>query len=428
MSKSVNEGTNEYVPTSTAGKVHIQTEPFELLPDGRARLLIPEKKLTKQQFNKYHTVNRQWYKHHKGAKHRYKFNEKHEESLTVEKDPAITRYFTVIKNRPRAEGFLSPRTRGYALNSVRHFLTFLNIPITENALSTLIKSKKDNPQDFTLDDQIEAFANPPNNDKLQSRRAYAIYILGIFKANRARLSAQVNNHFATSTSPISDGILKEIRSHLDQRGKDLMDLQAYAGQRIKAIATIPLSQIDTNRNDFAILHIQPSQNKTRQKHECIVPIQLMKRIIERAKKLHSPTPFPNYEQIWKDITKFAQEYYNIRLTSHYLRKRFATIASDTPMDVNQWDYLMGTKKSKGHDASVYNLTFIDRLIKSYNTYLVNALSLEETPKQEIETNNESTDTTNKMISQLEKTILSQAQQIQQLTELVSALNEKLAVS
>jgi len=101
----------------------------------------------------------------------------------------------------------------------------------------------------------------------------------------------------------------------------------------------------------------------------------MQTILERSKHLNLQTPFPNYEELWKQITKYVKANYNIRLTSHYLRKRFATIASKTPMDMNQWDYLMGTKKSKGHDASIYNLTILDDLIKDYDTYLVHELFL-----------------------------------------------------
>jgi hypothetical protein len=65
-----------------------------------------------------------------------------------------------------------------------------------------------------------------------------------------------------------------------------------------------------------------------------------------------------------------------------LRKRFATIASDTPMDVNQWDYLMGTKKSKGHDASIYNLNFLDRIMANYDKYLVRRLTIDSDHKDD----------------------------------------------
>jgi Phage integrase family len=212
----------------------------------------------------------------------------------------------------------------------------------------LIKVQKDNRQDDSIADQLETFANPTNLRYLKTRRNYGVYILGIFKANRTRLNATVNNHFDARTKPISDGILKEIRSKLDDRYKDLIDLQAYAGQRIHALATIPIQQIDITHPKYAIINIHTQQNKTRQEHFSIVPKELMQRIITRCKQLNTNTPFPNYEELWKSLTKYANEYYDVKLTSHYLRKRFATIASDTPMDVNQWDYLMGTKKSKGH--------------------------------------------------------------------------------
>ncbi len=155
-----------------------------------------------------------------------------------------------------------------------------------------------------------------------------------------------------------------------------MDYQAYS-----ALALVPLEQIDTSREDVAVIHITPTQNKTRQDHQTLVPKPLMEMILNRCKELNLPCPFPNYAQLWKEITAFAKKKFSVRLTSHYLRKRFATIASDTPMDVNQWDYLMGTKKSKGHEATIYNLTFLDeKLIPDYQRYLQRSLSLEKSER------------------------------------------------
>lgn len=215
--------------------------------------------------------------------------------------------------------------------------------------------------------------------------------------------------------PISEGILKEIYSKLDLRYQDLLAYQAYAGQRITCLATVPLGQIDMQtyaQNGYAIIHILSRQNKTRQEHDSIVPLGLMESILDRCEKLHLKCPFPNYEQLWKDLTKHVLEYYGIRLTSHYLRKRFATIASETPMDVNQWDYLMGSKKSKGHDAKVYNLTFLDKLITAYDTYLVHKLSLEENSSLSTKPVSE----TKIELQQLKEIIKIQKEQIDKLTE------------
>ena len=86
-------------------------------------------------------------------------------------------------------------------------------------------------------------------------------------------------------------------------------------------------------------------------------------------------PFPNYETLWREIRQFAIEQFGIRLTSHYLRKRFATIASKTGMPVNSWDYLMGDKPSLGHHAEAYALEDHAGLIQEYDRYLAPYLSI-----------------------------------------------------
>lgn len=398
-------------------------QPYEILPNGRAHSLIPTKNLTKQKRSTYRSINRRWYKHHAGAK-RLRNNPLIVQNDTVENDPAVQRYYIAIRNKPRNDGYLSKNSRVYVRNGVRQFLTFLNIPITETALSELIAKKRANPQDYTLDDALERYANPDDKRILRTRRNEAAYLLGLFKANRCKLQATSNTHIPSPpTKPISEGILKELYQHLDQRNRDMMSLQAYSGQRVKALCTIPLDQIDTTSNkDYAILTITSNQNKSRVLHQTLIPIQLANSILQRCKELHLKTPFPNYEQLWKAITHFAKEYYGIRLTSHYLRKRFSTTASETPMDVNQWDYLMGTKKSKGHDANVYNLTFIDRLIKSYHTYLVNTLSLDNASLNDETTQTKGSNDTDHstLINELQQIIEQQSKQIQILTNLLKA--------
>jgi len=47
------------------------------------------------------------------------------------------------------------------------------------------------------------------------------------------------------------------------------------------------------------------------------------------------------------------------------------------MDVNEWDYLAGCKKPKGHDADRYNLTFLDdNLLPDYKRYLLKGLAID----------------------------------------------------
>jgi hypothetical protein len=86
------------------------------------------------------------------------------------------------------------------------------------------------------------------------------------------------------------------------------------------------------------------------------------------------------------------------------------------MDVNQWDYLMGTKKSKGHEATIYNLTFLDeKLIPDYRRYLRQSLSLEKSERTaQVEQPKET-----ELISTLKATIEQQRLLIDRLTTLLS---------
>jgi len=367
--------------------------------------------MSKKQYSRYTILLRRWYQKHKkirGTRNNPFLKAQH---IMLDNDPAVARYFTAIRNRPNNFGYLSPSTRYQTYASCKHFLQFLNKPLTNTAISELVTIKKENPNSFSIEDQLESFVNPPDPKKLQTRRHEGTTILGLFKANRARLSATSNTHLPhNKTKPISEGILREIRSKLDQRSRDLFDMQAFSGQRIQALAKLPLEQYDlTTDSNFAILTIKNIQNKSRLEHETLIPLELAKHIIERSKQLHNTCGFPNYEELWKSITKFAEEFYGVRLTSHYLRKRFASIASETPMDVNQWDSLMGSKKNKEHDAPIYNLHDTQKLIKSYNTYLVRPLSFEnETTSQQPSYSQELTD--------LKEIIILQQTQIEKLTK------------
>jgi hypothetical protein len=403
--------------------------PFELSLDGKPHALKPIRTFTIQERTEYDKLRYQYYRklttlnialprrnqftarynrRHTNARTRRRLDKRIDDNYLIETDPSIQRYFTLIKSKQKNLGYLSDKTRSHALNSARHFLLFLDKPITNTATSELIQSKRSNPQDYTLDDILEEFSNL---EPIRSHRIRANYVKGIFKANRAPLQSKADCHFPTTTKPISNGILRAIYNELDQRKQDLIQYQAYAGQRIRCLALVSLEQIDMNRDAFATIHITHTQNKTRQEHDCIVPKELMQRIIERAKKLNLPCPFSNYEQLWKEITLFAQAKYQVRLTSHYLRKRFATIASDTPMDVNQWDYLMGTKKSKGHDASVYNLTFLDeKLIPNYERYLSLPLKIDSDHEHDAFEPNESDS-----LNELTHIIKSQQEMITRLT-------------
>jgi len=349
---------------------------YIILPSGKPKAIVPVKQMPYAQLRAYDNACRAFRRHHpeippcRGQQFTYL------NSLILE-DPTIQRYLIAIKSRPRNNGYLSPSTKQMAVTSARHFLSFLRIQPSNHALTGLIATKKANMSDFTLDDKLEEFANL---EPIIAHRQYGTYILGIFKANRARLQATSDCHFDALTKPISEGILNSIFHEIDEKQQDIINYQAFSGQRINCLSTIPLNQIDLSRQNYAVIHVFKYQNKSRQEHDTLVPFALMQRIVKRAKDNNLDSPYPDYKEIWTQITTLAAVKYNVRFTSHYLRHRFHSIASDTPMDVNQWDYLMGSKKRKGHDAQTYNLNFLDeKLIPNYDRFLARQLEI-GTPK------------------------------------------------
>jgi hypothetical protein len=205
-------------------------------------------------------------------------------------------------------------------------------------------------------------------------------MLGIFNSNHCRLSAQSPCHFSSKTEKISEGILRAIYNELDEEKQLMMQLQAYSGQRQHCLNTINLHQIkNINKYEkYAILNIKSHQNKSRLEHICIVPMEITIKVLQFSTKNgnHRNIPFPENTHLWSQITKMAREKYKVRLTSHYLRKRFCTIAHETAMPTNHWDYLTDSKKTQGHDAESYNLNDEQQLVEEYDKFLVKRLSLE----------------------------------------------------
>ena len=256
-------------------------------------------------------------------------------------------------------------------------LQYLNREINDHAITDLIAEVKEQHKcdDFSFDDRLLIYSNLPS---LRTHRNSATYLKGIFKANRCRLDLSIDNHFDSRTAKISDGILREIYLAQSPEKQALMDWQAYAGERVACICTkITLSQIELVSDKYAIIHIQGHQTKARYNHICIVPRPLAEQVLKIARTTGREQPFPNKESLWREITAFALQEYGVRLTSHYLRKRFHSIAQKTAMPVNDWDYLMGDKMSAGHEANTYTLEDWTELINEFDRYLAPYLSLRE---------------------------------------------------
>ncbi|HEV2139450.1 MAG TPA: hypothetical protein VGR53_11495 [Nitrososphaerales archaeon] len=297
----------------------------------------------------------------------------------IAQDKAITVYLTNLANRRRNNGEVCYGTRWRTINSVRHFLQFVHKDITPTSLTKMIQDTKEQHKndDYATDDALLAFVSRPSIIANAQRGAY---VKAVFKANRCLLQASFNTSFTHSTKKISLGILKAIYNNLDDEHKNIIDLQAYAGERVQAICTVPIDQWEDFDNRYTIIHIHARQTKARNEHICIIPRTLADQIRNICKLTKRDRPFPNYESLWRKITRLALDKYGTRLTSHYLRKRFHTLAGKTAMPVNSWDYLMGDKQTHGHNAGTYTLEDFSELVHEYDKYLAPYLSIEE-PKE-----------------------------------------------
>ena len=215
------------------------------------------------------------------------------------------------------------------------------------------------------------------------------------------------------TPKISEGILQAIYKSLDNEHQSLIDLQAFSGERVHCICTINACQIKSFNREYAIISVKPFQTKARIEHPSIIPNTVADRVLRIARQAGRDTPFPNYNSLWRDITKLAFDKFNVRLTSHYLRKRFFSIADKTSMPTNHWDLLMGSQKQTGHCAENYSLEDYSELVDEYDRYLSNPLDLSTTHQEPEPVKSTS----------LDRLLKENAELKEQLTKLIKLLTE-----
>ncbi len=239
--------------------------------------------------------------------------------------------------------------------------------------------------DKKTDHQLKLFAN------LNPKTTYGVMggrIKGIFNENGCPLDARFNTTFTHATKKISAGILKSIYESLNPRQRVLWDYVAYAGERMGCLSGstgnskaqhskgLTVTAFQKFNDKYGIIIIESHQTKARYAHICVLPIDILNAVIriQSRSSRSKGKPFPSAEQEFKAITAQVQTQFGVRVTAHYLRKRFHTIASRTKMPVNDWDFLMGDKKSAGHHANTYNLEDWSELVEEYDRFLAPYLS------------------------------------------------------
>ena len=230
----------------------------------------------------------------------------------IEQDPAIQRYFTVIRAKARNKGHLSQESSYKALKSARLFLTFLKIPLSENALTNLIQKKRNNPSDFTIDDANEVFGNL---QPLRSHRSFATYINGIFRANRAPLTSKIDCHFNGKTAKISEGVLTQIFNDTHKRTETNRHVSSVLRSTNQLHNHAPLR---TNR---------PDTQRLRNSKNTIIPKQIKPRP-------HQPSTSQSYATNYR-TRKESKSRMPIPKLPRLVETNYPTLAHEIRSQINQ---------------------------------------------------------------------------------------------
>jgi len=157
------------------------------------------------------------------------------ERRPVEKDPEFKAYIAKL-DRPE-----KPLARANYLDCLRAayaLLKSMGIPITDHSIADLVKRKEKNPRDMSIEKALMVLKSTPS---VRTTTVHASRMVGLFKANFVPLNLHIWVKSGRPTKPIQESVLRAIRQDpkLQQMHYDLLDLMAYSGERIQALAKTP---------------------------------------------------------------------------------------------------------------------------------------------------------------------------------------------
>jgi hypothetical protein len=292
----------------------------------------------------------------------------------LDADPAVRRYFADLGSRRGNNGLLSKPSIAYTHAAIKQFLAYSGIEVSNHAISDLVDYKRNNPLSKDIELALTDYGNEP---PLKYHRCTANRILGVFRANFAKLDARISNHFTPPAENCSIGTFREIFTHLTPYQQDIIQWGAYVPERARTAYEVPYSDIDLSRSDFAIVQLHgtsPSamnlRTKARVDHPSFMPIDFAKRCVAMAQAAGYRCMFPNHSSEWKKITRFALEEYGVHLNARYPRKFFEDTAEETSIPVSVAAFIMGDKGKlarSGHLPEHYNLKirFMEAMISKF---------------------------------------------------------------
>lgn len=280
------------------------------------------------------------------------------EDAKIDKDPAIQSYYRHCASHRNNAGNLSPNTLKYVHYAIRPFLDYAGIKITNHGVLDLVNYKRNNPLSTDIERCLQDFASEP---PIKTSAGRANCILGIFKANFARLNVLINNHFEPFEEDCSTETFLRVWEAMDKETQDLVQWGVYYPERSSACWKIRFSEFQTV-GDYAVAWVSAFsdhyRNKSKVKHPAIIPLAFFTRVRGRAEAAGRDQPFPNHKSKFKyTITPFARREFKEKLVSNRGRKFFEEMADRAHVSPAISAFLMGDKtkmNQSGHLALIYN--------------------------------------------------------------------------
>ena len=241
---------------------------------------------------------------------------------------------------------------------MRPFLNYAGIEITNHGILDLVNYKRNNPLSTDVERCLQDFAA---EQPIKTNAGRANCILGIFKANFARLNVSVNNHFEPYQEDCSTEKFFRVWEAMDEETQDLIQWGVYYPERSSACWRITFSEFQTIGN-YAVAWTAPFsehyRNKSKVKHPSIIPLQFFNKVKAKAEAAGRSQPFPNYKSRFKNsATPFAKKEFKEKLVSNRGRKFFEEMADRAHVSPAISAFLMGDKtkmNQSGHLALIYN--------------------------------------------------------------------------
>ena len=285
------------------------------------------------------------------AKHR-------KENDIIDQDPAVQTYYRHCSTHRGNNGVLSPHTKEYAHSGVKQFLRYAGIELSNHAILDLVNYKRNNPLSTDIERCVQDYAAEP---PIKASAGRATCILGIFKANFAKLNVSINNHFEPYEEDCSTETFIRVWEAMDEETQDLLQWGVYYPERSSACWRITFSEFQVVGNyavAWTAAFSEYYRNKTKVKHPAIIPLQFYNRVKTRAEAAGRNQPFPNHKSRFKNtIAFFARKEFREKLVSNRGRKYFEEMADRAHVSPAISAFLMGDKtkmNQSGHLALIYN--------------------------------------------------------------------------